>query len=445
MSLSDVRVSNLFGRFNHDIHLNIGEHITILHGVNGVGKTTILRIIDHFFHGRFFALGRVPFHSVELHFATGQYVELTRAGSLNAFPDVSAPLEVTMRSKRGKPTEHVTLDNPSHGTQPFPTSAIEHFLPWLDQVGSREWVSQQDGRIFDLEDILTEYGDQLPLRGDPVARPEWLTAICKSIDVEMIETQRLYRAGATRRPSAQRRPGSEQRQFSAVRDLSDTVLFSIRTALAGYAARSQELDRTFPNRVLAESRSASARTDADIRKRYDAQGKKRARLIASGLLKSGEEVVIQSNLSDTERKVLSIYLSDTEAKLSVLDPIADKMDLLRDILNHKYVGKRVLLDGDVGLRVVTDLDRLLHPDSLSSGEQHELVLAHRLIFEVQPKSLILIDEPELSLHVNWQQAFLGDLSRISQVAQLDFVLATHSPTIIGKRWDLTSQLSVRDS
>ena len=39
----------------------------------------------------------------------------------------------------------------------------------------------------------------------------------------------------------------------------------------------------------------------------------------------------------------------------------------------------------------------LHLVRLSSGEQHELVLAYDLLFKVKEKSLVLIDEPELSL------------------------------------------------
>jgi len=39
---------------------------------------------------------------------------------------------------------------------------------------------------------------------------------------------------------------------------------------------------------------------------------------------------------------------------------------------------------------------------LSSGEQQEVVMLYELLFCVQPGTLVLIDEPELSLHVVWQ-------------------------------------------
>ena len=70
---------------------------------------------------------------------------------------------------------------------------------------------------------------------------------------------------------------------------------------------------------------------------------------------------------------------------------------------------------------------------LSSGEQHELVLLYELLFKVKPGSLILIDEPELSLHVAWQKQVLRDLREVTKLVPLDLLIATHSPQVIADR------------
>ncbi|MFN9857061.1 MAG: excinuclease, partial [Pseudanabaena sp.] len=49
----------------------------------------------------------------------------------------------------------------------------------------------------------------------------------------------------------------------------------------------------------------------------------------------------------------------------------------------------------------------------------------------------------LSLHVGWQSQFLKDLQDIIKVANLDILMATHSPDIIQDRWDLTVELKGR--
>ena len=49
---------------------------------------------------------------------------------------------------------------------------------------------------------------------------------------------------------------------------------------------------------------------------------------------------------------------------------------------------------------------------------------------------MLIDEPELSLHVAWQKRFLPDLLKIGELSHFDALIATHSPYIAGERSDL---------
>lgn len=54
--------------------------------------------------------------------------------------------------------------------------------------------------------------------------------------------------------------------------------------------------------------------------------------------------------------------------------------------------------------------------------------------------MILIDEPEISLHIAWQQSFLEDMEAIAKLSNIRMMIATHSPDIINGRWDLTSGL-----
>ena len=67
---------------------------------------------------------------------------------------------------------------------------------------------------------------------------------------------------------------------------------------------------------------------------------------------------------------------------------------------------------------------------LSSGEKETLVLFYQLIFEVSEDSLILIDEPEISLHIAWQRKFAEDIQMIIQQKKIKVVIATHSVQIV---------------
>ena len=118
----------------------------------------------------------------------------------------------------------------------------------------------------------------------------------------------------------------------------------------------------------------------------------------------------------------------------------DKIELLVKIINSRFVQKRLEINRQGGFVFTTSQGRTLRPDQLSSGEKHVIVLFYELLFKVRPDSLILIDEPELSLHIVWQQQFIRDLQAIIGLAGFDALIATHSPQIIHDRWDLAVEL-----
>jgi predicted ATP-binding protein involved in virulence len=128
-------------------------------------------------------------------------------------------------------------------------------------------------------------------------------------------------------------------------------------------------------------------------------------------------------------------------KLGKFDKLSRRIDLFKNILDGRLAGKSIVIDRQEGFKVQSKWENLDIPlDKLSSGEQHQLVLIFELLFEISPKSLILIDEPELSLHITWQKNFIADLVDIIQLNDFDVVLATHSPQLVGKWWHLTEEL-----
>jgi predicted ATP-dependent endonuclease of OLD family len=53
---------------------------------------------------------------------------------------------------------------------------------------------------------------------------------------------------------------------------------------------------------------------------------------------------------------------------------------------------------------------------------------------------LFIDEPEISLHISWQNRFIDDLKEITSISKASIVIATHSSDIIGENWDLKVEL-----
>jgi len=142
------------------------------------------------------------------------------------------------------------------------------------------------------------------------------------------------------------------------------------------------------------------------------------------------------------RPVIETFVRDTRSKFAVLADLRDRLTLFVEFLNQHYENKRVITQPKEGFRVEIegDTERTVSPSQLSSGEQQILVLAYEVLFRSEPQTLVLIDEPELSLHVLWQDTFIDDLARMGNVRNLQFILATHSPSLIGGRDDLKRSL-----
>lgn len=78
----------------------------------------------------------------------------------------------------------------------------------------------------------------------------------------------------------------------------------------------------------------------------------------------------------------------------------------------------------------TNNEQIVIFDNLSSGEQQLLLMFSRIISNVVYGNVIMIDEPEVSMHIEWQQKLPQLFDMISEEYHASFVVATHSPIII---------------
>lgn len=70
-------------------------------------------------------------------------------------------------------------------------------------------------------------------------------------------------------------------------------------------------------------------------------------------------------------------------------------------------------------------------DESSSGEKHILYAFLNIARYLKPNSLVLIDEPEISLHPNWQMMYISFLKKVfKKYASCHFIIATHSPYLV---------------
>lgn len=435
-NLISVQVDGLLGDFDHHIEFPIEWEFVIIYGPNGVGKTKLLELINAVLELEPKRIASIPFDRATLRFTDGWILQVDQGDG----SDEEAETRVSLTSDNDASLREEWV---------FTSGAVfsrPHLVEFLAsttwrQTGLNVWEDQTDGEMLDIEELERRYGPALEGRvGQPVAEPSpALQAFAEEYQTHLIETQRLLYTPDVRLPTMPRR--NRNRSRATVAAYAEDLKRRLGRALAANSRTTQQLDRTFPRRILSKAPDLEVSDDL-IRQKYEEQNALRARLARISVIGGEPDLPLpQRTLADWERNVLWTYLSDTDDKLRTFDELLSKVTLFQDIVNQRFLRKELTINTEDGLGIVTKPGgRKLAPESLSSGEQHELILIYDLLFNVLPGSLVLIDEPEISLHVAWQKNFLDDINRIASLASLRFIIATHSPQIINKWWERTQQL-----
>jgi len=428
--LKKLVIGALFNQFNHCIEFKDGN-ITIITAPNGYGKTVCLKVIDSIFNRRFGFLSDLQFSSIELHTTEGV---LYLRKNLNDSPNT-----ISLSHSNIDEEHEYQGDFEVSKTKKTPLHAIDIRIPFLHRVGPREWEDERTGEILSFTEVIELYGDYLPDEFTSRGLPEWYIKFTDSLKAHFIQDQRLI----LRRDSIIR--GRSKKNFvDTIEKYADELAGLIRESGFRSSHVSQKLDTTFPVRLLRRDRNFEPLSVDDIKESLQRLQDKRSALSGFNLLVSEAHfppLHVLDEIKAEDVKVLTLYVRDTENKLAAYDHIFRKIEIFSRILNSKRLSfKKIRIDAEKGFYFETDSGSPLKPIQLSSGEQHQVVLLYELIFKTEKNVLVLIDEPEISLHVAWQKEFLNDLKEIINIQNMPVIIATHSPQIINSNWHLTVDL-----
>jgi ABC-type glutathione transport system ATPase component len=80
----------------------------------------------------------------------------------------------------------------------------------------------------------------------------------------------------------------------------------------------------------------------------------------------------------------------------------------------------------------SQIGETLYPYQLSSGEKQILVILLTVLVEDNQPYVLFMDEPEVSLHIEWQKRLISLIVQLNPNVQV--ILATHSPAVVMNGW-----------
>ena len=437
MKIKKISIKKLFGVFDYDIPVNKKSGITIIIGENGLGKTILLEMLEAFFKGKYFYFNSVTFKEFILVFDDGVKWVLKKRVQKDDFPILNL-IQINKNSKSYKPVRLMSYQR--EDIERLAIRESRHF-PFIRRIGSRIWEDRRTGKLIRLEEWVNRFGGHF-LPDDYLSdseKPKWFTKRHEKINVSLIKTQRLI--------SIEER--EEKTHEKTVEKYSKELSEEIKLSLTESTELSSKLDRTYPNRLVDRLKRSLDVADKHLYTELKRLEEKRELLDRVGLIEIEKTSNIPKIKTPTKdiKNVLILYVEDSFEKIKIFDGISKKIEILLSIINKRFKHKKFFVDREKGFlfrsTLIKDKNReyqSIPVSKLSSGEQNELVLFYELLFKSKPSSLILIDEPEVSLHISWQKCFIEDLKEIATLNNLRFIIATHSPDIISNNWDLKVEL-----
>ncbi|MCX2768989.1 AAA family ATPase [Pseudoalteromonas sp. B530] len=103
--------------------------------------------------------------------------------------------------------------------------------------------------------------------------------------------------------------------------------------------------------------------------------------------------------------------------------------------------KDFLLDKETGKFVCKYNGNKIDISEFSSGEKQMVMILLKVLNSGNKPSILLMDEPEISLHMNWQENLISTIKKINSNCQI--IIVSHSPAVVMKGW-LSRLVDIKD-
>lgn len=423
--IKSIFIKSLWG--DKDISIRIRNNILIIVGENGTGKSTILRIIYEFLSCKWSDLSIENFDLIIVEFENQTVSiskqELKRLDSL--FIDYSDSLiQELPLSIRRKLTERSTLTS--------------------DQLSYYELLeilkNYQGSKFYDIVKNKIESKLNQNLKNKQHLIQSNLNSILlylptyRRIEKYLVSENEEYSIVNKRKYSKNKISSNNSYEISSsnMSDIDAILLSTINDIYETSNLLSDKLNIEFLRGILSKDYLKSkSLEDIEFNNVNDILTK-----YSNTILNEDEIILFKSKIysssifkKDDDRLIVSYLFEKFQERYNILSKKEEELSSVINLINNYLYNKHIKYDlQNNDYRIYfEDTTKEIQLSSLSSGEKQIVTMLTYIYLGWANKILILIDEPELSLSMEWQERFLPDIINGKNLAGL--IAVTHSPYI----------------
>jgi|GEM_PF-6355326 len=464
VTLDKVIVKKLFGYLNYDIDFRTDKSdLSIFIAPNGCGKTTIFRLISFVFNpcsSTYKMISEVPFESFTCVLSNEKTITLIH-----------------------KKKESIKITDDDEMIDEIYQEQLRRIDRYYNEMHSETWSLTINNRTIKIT-IRPEYfgyreeysGDRFSLRNrnpqgidrELIKFRDFLIENDCALAVFTIGTNRINNIDFIQSDTWPIRFGEEDRSnrstLERVHKWSASITRLLQRNFGMYIQNAQ--------RNLAWKYLDQTAIDADFKsfeKRWSDYRSEIAKYSSILSFCNLEDIIKPSHYKNFESiynekcAFLELYLIEFGKALQPIREEFPKYKLLKDLFDERNKStQKTLAFSETGIKILQG-GKEIPLDKLSSGEKNDLIMFYLLIFIYNRKNvvantrrgrhsisndaldsyneeasgcLVLIDEPEISLHIEWQESYLDYLIKIQAMNDFQSIVATHSPNIVNDHCDL---------
>lgn len=439
MNKSNLRLFRIYRLFNrYNVTIPFEKMVNIFIGENGLGKTTILNCLYYVLSRQFTKLMDIQFERIDIALADGAQYSISKSDIVKY-----TSTDRRRRMNRGyygfisdyieEISEHMELSD-------------EHIERLARQISITEEIPyNRSYRMLMTYMEMNHSLDEVDRKKGNAENVKKMASVIKETFAERIIYLPTYRRIENDISSFNIRPDEISKSellirfgMSDVQKSIDDILGEIKNlAMLGYNEMAGLLLQQYTEGESSLVENASALNKSVVKIVLDRLGDK----IEQNYKERIFDIVETDSIYKAEYSHLRNLLNKLISNYDLQKTYDTRINCFVDTCNKYLNDKKIVYDpSNLTLEIFIDngmFDKKIQLMQLSSGEKQIVSLFSKLYLESTEKSIVIIDEPELSLSISWQQMLLPDVYRSQNCNCL--LTVTHSPFIFDNEFDMDAK------